>query len=550
MTGWNFADLFELCAEVRGDERVALVHGETVVSWSGFDARAAGVATALLGAGLGHQSKVAQYLYNCNQYLESVFAAAKAGMVPVNTNYRYEDDELLYLWQNADVEAVVFHGAFTGHVERLRERLPQVKMWLFVGDGTAKRPDFALDYEEVARSLAPGAPTRVTGPWGRSGDDLYLLYTGGTTGMPKGVMWRQDDLFAVLNSGSLLRIPEEAGLEGARQLVEALRESPPVLLPACPLMHGTGAFTALSCLSVGGTVVTMPGRSFDPVAILDQVGRAGVNLLTIVGDSFAKPLLRTLDAGSSRFHLSSLLAIVSSGVMWSEETKSGLLRHAPQTLLIDAFSSSEALGMGTSVSSAGSEAHTASFRIGEHARVIDNDGNEVPAGSGVVGRLALGGRLPLGYYKDDAKTAQTFLVIGDRRYSVPGDYAMVEEDGTLRLLGRGSVVINTGGEKVFPEEVDEALKTHPAVLDAACVGVADERFGETITALVQLTPGGAASPEELVDHVRRRLAAYKSPRHVLFVDSIARSPSGKLDYSALKRQAEEHFGTSKAACPS
>lgn len=294
----------------------------------------------------------------------------------------------------------------------------------------------------------------------------------------------------------------------------------------------------------------MPGRSFDPAAILDEIGHSKVNLLTIVGDSFAKPLLRTLDADGSRFELSSLLAIISSGVMWSEETKSGLLRHAPQMMLIDAFSSSEALGMGGSVASAGSEPHTASFRIGEHAKVIDDDGNEVAPGSGVAGRLALGGRLPLGYYKDEAKTVQTFLVIGGRRYSVPGDYAMVEDDGTLRLLGRGSVVINTGGEKVFPEEVDEALKTHPAVLDAACVGVADERFGEAITAVVQLRPGSATSPEELASHVRGRLAAYKSPRHVLFVDSIGRSPSGKLDYSALRRQAEEHFVPSEAACPS
>jgi len=547
MTDWNFADVFELCAEVRG-ERPALVNGETVVSWADFDRRAAGLATALLSAGLGHQAKVAQYLYNCNEYLESVFAAEKAAMVPVNTNYRYEDNELLYLWDNADAEAVVFHGAFSERVDRLRHHLPGVKLWLWVDDGSGPRPDFALDYEEAAASLPAGASSRVEGPWGRSGDDLYFLYTGGTTGMPKGVMWRQDDLFNLLNDGSVLRLPVEEGVEAARALLESMQDSPPVLLPACPLMHGTGAFTAYTGLAIGGTVVTMPGRSFDPVAVLDAVSRHRVNVLTIVGDSFAKPLLRELDgAEPGRHDLSSIFAMISSGVMWSEEAKRALLRHAPQMMLVDAFSSSEALGMGASVSSAGSEAHTASFRLGPFAKVIDDEGNEVKPGSGVAGRLALGGRLPVGYYKDEAKTASTFLTIDGVRYSVPGDYAMVEEDGTLTLLGRGSVCINTGGEKVFPEEVEEVLKTHPAVLDAACVGVPDERFGEAITAVVQLRPEEAASPEELVHHVRGRLAAYKAPRNVLFVESIGRSPSGKLDYSGLKSLARERVGAGAGA---
>jgi acyl-CoA synthetase (AMP-forming)/AMP-acid ligase II len=539
MTDWNFADLFELCAGIRGGDRTALVNGERQTSWADFDRRAAGIATSLLAAGLGHQAKVAQYLFNCNEYLESVFAATKVAMVPVNTNYRYEDRELLYLWDNADAEAVVFHGTFSDRVARLREALPGVKLWLWVDDGSGSRPDFAVDYEEAAESLPPGAPTRVEGSWGRSGDDLYMLYTGGTTGIPKGVMWRQDDLLGVLNQGSLLRLPLDDGLDATAEVVESMQTSPPVLLPACPLMHGTGAFTAFSGLSIGGTVVTMPGRRFDPAAVLDEIGRHRVNVLTIVGDAFAKPLLRELDASPSRYDLSSLLLVISSGVMWSEETKHGLLEHAPQLMLVDAFSSSEALGMGSSVSSAGAEAHTASFRIGDNAKVIDEDGAEIAPGSGVAGRLALGGRLPLGYYKDPDKTAKTFLVLDGVRYSVPGDYAMVEEDGTLRLLGRGSVVINTGGEKVFPEEVEEALKTHPAVFDAACVGVPDDRFGEVVTAVVELRPGLGASGDELADHVRSQLAAFKAPRHVVIVDTVGRSPSGKLDYASLKRLAAE-----------
>jgi len=299
-------------------------------------------------------------------------------------------------------------------------------------------------------------------------------------------------------------------------------------------MHGTGAFTAFSCLMIGGCVVTLPNRNFDAGELLATIDREKVNLVTIVGDSFAKPILAALEAEPTRYDISSLLAIISSGVMWSEETKQGLHRHNPNMTLVDAFSSSEALGMGSSVSAAGAEANTASFKIGPRAKLIDDNCEEIEAGSDRSCRLALGGRLPVGYYKDDEKTRTTFLMIGGERYSVPGDYATVDSDGTLHVLGRGSVVINTGGEKVFPEEVEEALKTHPAVADAACVGVPSERFGEEICAIVQLSPGQTAEPQELIDHVKARLAGFKAPRSIVFVDAVGRTPSGKLDYGALK----------------
>ncbi len=540
MSNWNFADIWETAAEVRGDRR-ALVHGENVRSWRELDRRAAGIAGMLLEAGLGHQAKVAQYLYNCNEYLESVFAAEKVSMIPVNTNYRYADDEIAYLWDNADAEAIVFHGSLAERAERVRPRVPGVKLWLHVDDGAGPCPDWAMPYEEAADRLGSGSDTHVTGPQPRSGDDLYFLYTGGTTGMPKGVMWRQDDLFALLNQSSPMPVPADRGIDGVREVMAATNDSYPTVLPACPLMHGTGAFTAFSCLMVGGCVVTAPGRTFDPIALLETVEREKVNLVTIVGDSFAKPILQALDENPGRFDVSSLLGMISSGVMWSEETKRGLLRHNANMLLFDAFSSSEALGMGSSVSSAGAEAHTAAFMIGEHAKVIDDDGNEIPPGSGKAGRLALGGRLPLGYYKDEAKTASTFVTIGGERYSVPGDYATVEADGSLKLLGRGSVSINTGGEKVFPEEVEEALKRHPAVVDAVVVGVPDERFGEAITAAVELAPGEEASEDELVAEVKQHLAGYKAPRHVVFVDSVGRTPAGKVDYKAVRSLAMERL---------
>lgn len=537
-TEFNFAEVFELAAEVRG-EAPALVHGGLRRSWAELDRRAGGIASCLFAEGLVAGDKVAQYLYNGNEYLESVFASVKASMVPVNTNYRYGDEELVYLWDNADAAAVVFHGCFTERIDRLRPRLGRVKLWLHVDDGSGPCPEFALAYEQAATSLAPGADRHVRAPRGRSGDDLYLLYTGGTTGMPKGVMWRQDDLFVLLNRSNVAQLPLDGGLAAVRAALVAIGEAAPVLLPACPLMHGTGSFTSFGAMFLGGTVATLTSRSFDAVELLETVEREGVNLVTIVGDAFGKPILAALDAGPGRFDLSSVIGIVSSGVMWSEQTKHALLAHRPTMTLIDAFSSSEALGMGSSVSSAGDEAGTARFRIGEHARLVDDDGKEIAPGTGEIGRLALGGRLPLGYYKDEAKTAATFVELDGERFSIPGDYATVDADGTLHLLGRGSVCINTGGEKVYPEEVDEVLKTHPGVFDAACVGVPDERFGEIIAAVVEPREAVDLDQGELIALVKSKLAPFKAPRLVAIVDDLGRSPSGKLDYAHLRRIAED-----------
>ena len=536
MPGWNIAEVWEVVAEKIPDA-TALVHGDRRVSWADFDRRADGVGAWLLSLGVVHQDKVAHYLYNGNEYLESLFGIFKAGLAPVNTNYRYADDELLYLWDNADTRAVVFHGTFTERIEVLRGKLPDIKGWLWVDDGSGPCPEWAVPYEEVATS----ADERTVPDWGRDGDDLYLLYTGGTTGMPKGVMWRQDDLFGTLNGSSLgLRYPEDGTLDDVRQLLTAPGA---VGMPTCPLMHGTGAFTAISVLNTGGCVVTLTQRNFDPVEMLDTVEREGVNVIAIVGDAFAKPILRALEAQPGKWNLSSLIGMVSSGVMWSEETKQGLLRHHPGMLLIDAFSSSEALGMGTSVSSAAGTEHTAKFAKGENTIVVTDEGRRVEPGSGEVGRVAVGGRQPVGYYKDPEKSARTFLMIDGKRYSVPGDYATVEADGAITLLGRGSVCINTGGEKVFPEEVEEVLKTHPAVRDAVVVGVPDEKWGEAITAMVEAHPGAELDEGDVIAHVKGRLASYKAPKRVLPVETIGRAPNGKVDYKRLKAEALERIGS-------
>jgi acyl-CoA synthetase (AMP-forming)/AMP-acid ligase II len=524
--GWNFANLFEALAE-RQPDALALRHAGVSWSWAEMDRRADGVAAALLAAGLAEQDKVAQYLYNSPEYIESALGAFKAGAAIVNTNYRYAADELVYLWDNADVVAVVFHGVFTERIAELRPRVPRIHTWLWVDDGHGPCPDWATPYETAATAATAG---HVTGPWGRSGDHLILLYTGGTTGLPKGVMWRQDDLFGALDSANRKRLPPGEDLDAATGRVTG---PGPRNLPAAPLMHGTGFFNAISNLMVGGSVVTMTGRHFDPVELLDTVETERINSMSIVGDAFAKPILRALDAEPQRWDISSLRVIVSSGVIWSAATKAGLLGHNDRLIMVDSLGSSEAIGMASSTVSADAAAQTATFQIGPNTRVVTDDGRDVVWGSGEMGRVAMRGFTPVGYYKDPAKSAATFQVIDGVRYSIPGDFATVDTDGTVRLLGRGSQCINTGGEKVYPEEVEEVLKTHPSVADAAVVGIPDERFGEAICALVEPHPGGTIDPAALIAHVKDHLAGYKAPKRIVPIESVGRAANGKLDYTAL-----------------
>ena len=338
-TGWNFADAWEAIADQIPDEP-AQIHDGVTWSWREFDRRADGVAAFLLERGAGEQDKVAQYLYNSPHYLESIFAAFKAGLAVVNTNYRYTADELAYLWDNADVVAVVFHAAFTAQCDAVRYRVPGITTWLWVDDGSGPCPEWATPYEDVTTSAA----SRTIPRWGRSPDHLMLLYTGGTTGMPKGVMWRQDDLYAALELSSGKRLPPD----DRRGINEPITRAGPRGLPAAPLMHGTGLFNAMATLNIGGSIVTIPGRRFDPAELLDTVETEHVKSMTIVGDAFAKPILRALDAEPGRWDISSLRVVISSGVMWSKETKDGLSRHNDRLILVDAMGSSEAIGMASS----------------------------------------------------------------------------------------------------------------------------------------------------------------------------------------------------------
>ncbi len=530
--GWNLADLWETVADQIPDA-LAQQQGERTFTWAEFNRRANGVAATLLASGAVEQDKVAQYLYNAPEYMESLFAAFKAGLAVVNTNYRYAADELVYLWDNADVIAVVFHGAFAEQIEQVRPKVPRIRTWLWVDDGSGPCPEWAVPYESAA---AAGTDENVAGAWGRSGDHLVLLYTGGTTGMPKGVMWRQDDLFGVLDANNKHRMPPEQDLDAVR---DRITKPGPRNMPAAPLMHGTGLFNVISNLMVGGSITTMVGRHFSAEEFLDSVQEHGINSTAIVGDAFAKPILRALDAEPDRWDISTLRVIISSGVMWSKDTKDGLLRHNERLIMVDSLGSSEAIGMASNTTQAGAGGETARFTLGANTRVVTDDGRDVVPGSGELGRVAQRGFTPIGYYKDEAKSAQTFVTIDGERYSIPGDYATVDADGTVVLLGRGSQCINTGGEKVYPEEVEECLKLHPTVADAAVVGLPDEKWGQAITALVEPHPGDEVDSAALIAHVKAHLAAYKAPKRVFAVATVARAANGKLDYKRLTSEAAD-----------
>jgi 3-oxocholest-4-en-26-oate---CoA ligase len=528
--GWTYGELWETVADHLPDAP-SLVQGERRLTWAEVDRRADGLAAALVAAGLGRQSKVAQYLYNCPEYLESVFACFKAALVPVNTNYRYVDDELVYLWDNGDVEAVVFHGCFAESCARVRARVPLVKVWLWVDDGSGPCPSWAIPYESTAGARPEG---RFRPRWGRSPDDLCIFYTGGTTGLPKGVMWRQDDLFVLGNRTAKLRFPLDGGYPVAATMLTA---PGPVHLPAPPLMHATGSLTSFAAWGSGGSVVLLPGRSFDPVELFDAIARELANSVVMVGDVHGKPMLDALDAQPGHWDLSSVRVLSSTGSMWSATVKERLGTYFSRALLVDTLGSTEAPGIASSVTRPGQSATTAIFSVTDDTRVVTEDERWVVAGSGERGLLARRGATSLGYYKDDAKTATTFRMIDGDRWLVPGDWATVEADGTITLLGRGSGTINTGGEKVFPEEVEEALKDHPSVRDVVVVGVPDERFGETVCAVVELEPGPAPGLDELVAVVKEHLASYKAPRRLLVVPSLERQANGKVDRAAWQQRA-------------
>jgi fatty-acyl-CoA synthase len=537
----HFATVWEAIADELPDAN-AITQGEVTRTWREYDDRAARLASAFTAAGLAPDSKVGLYLYNSNEYLEAQYAAFKMRGVPINVNYRYLDDELWYLLDNADAEALVYHTSLGDRVARVQDRLPRLKLLIALDDGPpapgGSEVSDALPYEEAIAAHPP--MDRIT----RGEDDVYILYTGGTTGMPKGVMYAMGGLTAAFVESGFpllgLTTPTDAS-----QIAEVVGQAAGrgdrfISIPACPLMHGTGVWlgTFIPHLA-GGTVITLKSRSLDPHELLAAVQRHRATAVAIVGDAFAKPILRALDEADEQgtpYDTSSLRTIISSGVMWTAEVKTALLDRIEQLVLVDAVGSTEG-SMGVSITMKGLSSATAKFNQMPSTKVFTEDGREVEPGSGEIGMVAAGGNVPLGYFKDPEKSARTFRVVDGVRYSFPGDLATVNEDGSLNLLGRGSQVINTAGEKVFPEEVEEAVKRAPGVEDCLVVGVPDERFGEAVTAVVSRVAGQSVDAAGVVAEVKLHLAGYKAPKHVVFVDQVPRSPNGKADYRRAKEQA-------------
>jgi fatty-acyl-CoA synthase len=532
MSSWNLADCLDAIAEVRGAEE-SVIQGAKRHSWSQVERRARNLAAWMLERGVSHQGKLAIYTYNHPAYMESVYAAFKAAMVPLNVNYRYREEELRYLLDNADAEVVVVHEDFVPMLSRIQDRLPRLRAALVVSEQDGA--DFsdltgAESFERAAEDDRPAPEVQ------RSGDDMLFLYTGGTTGMPKGAMWRQDDLYRRFLGGipgSVVPVDMEAFVAYVRDLPVRLRT-----LVGPPLMHGTGLFTALIGWLSGGAVVLLDNpKRFDAAELWRVVERERPTAISIVGDSFAKPMVRALEEEGQSYDISSVILMVSSGVMWSQETKQALLKANPNMMLADSFSSSEALGLGVSVTTAAGPVETAKFQLTDTSKLFDENLRPVETKPGARGMVGSCRNQPVGYYKDPEQTARTFVQIGEEHFSVPGDWAQVNEDGvTLTLLGRGSVSINSGGEKIFPEEVEEVLKRHAAVEDAVVVGVPDEKFGEAVTAVVSLSDPGTDS-EAIRVFVKERLAGYKAPRHVVVVDEVYRTPSGKVDFKQARKMA-------------
>jgi len=533
---WSFARAWHTVAELR-PERIAVVCGDRRLSFADFDQQAARLACVLRDAGVGPDDKVAIMCVNSPEYLVAFFAAQKLGAVPVNVNYRYVGAELAYLLDNSDTVALVFHDDFAPTVADALATLPADRrpplLLQVAHSGSGDLLDGAADYARAIAAAPSGAPTERE----PSGDDLVFVYTGGTTGSPKAVMWRSDDLYVSLwqmaRPGT--QPPDvEASMRADKRAATCL--------PACPLMHGTGLFIALSTLGGGGTVVLLDTPRLDADAVWDAVEREQVQACTIVGDAFARPLLAALDAAPDRWDLSGLRAITSSGVTWSPETKRALLAHLPHVLLIDSLGASEGIMTRTETRD-GDDIAPARFKASERVVVVTDDGDLVQPGDDVIGMLGVGGAIPLGYYKDPEKTATTFRTVEGRRYSIPGDYATIDADGTIRLLGRGSACINTGGEKVYPEEVELALRSHPDVFDCVVVGVPDDRWGEMVVALVHPQSGRTIDAHALTAHCRVSLAAYKVPKQVIVVESLERSPAGKADYKQLRDVAASRTRT-------
>jgi len=533
----NFASVWEMIADLVPDND-ALICGEDVVSWKSYDSRSSKVASALINAGLGANAKAGLYLNNSNEYLIGQNAIFKIGGVPINVNYRYVEEELIYLLDNSDAEAVFYHACYSSRIKQIAKSLPNIKAWIEVADGNKSHFSDCIRYEEILNDYPP--MERIE----RDPETIYMLYTGGTTGMPKGVMYKQGEfltfLFRTLKAMGY-DVPEDLSDLEASILASKTNDEFIKSLVGCPLMHGTGMWLgAFLPLLLGGTVITTSNLGFDPDKLWAQVQDKKATNIVIVGDAFAKPMLDSLDRAKNSnnpYDIGSVKVIISSGVMWSAEVKQGLLSHHNMSLM-DTMGSTEG-GIGSSVTTRENPSETAKFAINPGVIILADDGEILEPGSDKIGLIGTSGLVPTGYYKDEKKSAETFKEINGTRYSFPGDYAKLESDGTITLLGRGSNCINSAGEKIYPEEVEEAIKTHNDVFDCLVVGMPDEKFGQRIVAVVSTVDNKVLDELVLIENTRKKIAGYKLPKQILFTDEVKRAPNGKANYKWAKSYAEE-----------
>ncbi|MFV0493681.1 acyl-CoA synthetase [Mycobacterium sp.] len=535
----NIADLAEHAIDAVPD-RVALICGDEQMTYAQLEDDANRLAHYLIDHGVRKGDKVGLYCRNRIEIVVAMLGIVKAGAILVNVNFRYVEGELRYLFENSDMVALVHERQYSDRVANVLPETPAVKTVLVVEDGSDN--DYRRYRGVEFRSAIAGCSTErdfgnLSGE--RSPDDVYLLYTGGTTGFPKGVMWRHEDIYRVLFGGTNFATGEF--VEGEYDLAKAAAENPPMVrYPIPPMIHGATQSATWMSLFSGQTTVLAP--EFNADEVWRSIHRHKVNLLFFTGDAMARPLLDALVAHQSAaddYDLSSLFLLASTAALFSPSLKEKLLELLPNRVITDSIGSSETGFGGTSIVAKDSP-HSGGPRVSIDHRtvVLDDDGNEVKPGSGVRGFLAKKGNIPLGYYKDEKKTAETFKTINGVRYAIPGDYALVEQDGTVTMLGRGSVSINSGGEKIYPEEVEAALKGHPDVFDALVVGVPDPRYGQHVAAVVQPRAGTRPPLTELDGFIRSEIAGYKVPRSLWFVDEVKRSPAGKPDYRWAKEQTE------------
>jgi fatty-acyl-CoA synthase len=545
----HFADLLEALSDVIGD-REALVCGDQRRSWREFDDRAARLSSAFMAAGVKPDTKIGFYLYNGNEYIEAYYATLKVRGVAVNINYRYVEQELKYLLEYSDTEVLIYHSSLADRVASVASELKQLKLLVEVDNGGGHY-DQAVAYEQLISQHPPAE--RIA----RSGDDAFMNFTGGTTGLPKGVVYRIGDVtdFMAQNIPSFYGLDEKidsvADLTKFAQMLTS-SELPPASLPACPLMHTAGLMNGvLPQLLCGAKITTLAGVSFDAVQMLKAIEAEKITFTVIVGNAFCLPILQALDDAKARgesYDLSSLKMIMSSGVVWSPDAKRRMLEYG-DFQLIDAMGATEG-GMGMSISNRQSPpSESGKFNKMPSAKVFTEEGVEVQPGSGEVGYIAAGGAfVPIAYYKDPEKSAKTFRVIDGKRYAFIGDMGTVEADGSLKVMGRGSGCINTAGEKVFPEEIETVLRSHPAIDDCLVMGIADERFGQKVAAIVATgqvdssTEQGEAEAfkQQVIAFCKEQLAAYKCPRVINIQADILRGANGKVDYGWARALLESN----------